>query len=152
MLLLEAPLPERADIEVPGLPVLDVEVRREEGPEVSAPVGETDSVGDPGLFSSSILIGDEWNPKSRFGMSPSISSVSALYRTYGVLGSVIFMRLSFCISVRARFSSSHCRLCEWAPGSGGAFFKIPFGFGRDAERGRGGSGGLSSTVDMVVSG
>jgi len=69
VLLLEAPLPERADIDVPGLPVLDIEVRREEGPDVSAPVVEMDSVGDPGLFSSSILIGDELNPKSRFGMS-----------------------------------------------------------------------------------
>jgi hypothetical protein len=41
---------------------------------------------------------------------PSTVSVSALYLTYGVLGSVIFIRLSFWISVRARFSSSHCKL------------------------------------------
>jgi hypothetical protein len=73
------------------------------------------------------------------------SSVSALYRTKGVLGSVIFIRLSFWISVNAMFSSSHCKLLypirrrrieyvhntHWAgvePGWGGAFFKIPLGF------------------------
>lgn len=69
MLLLEPPLPERPDIDVPGLPALDIEVRREEGPDVSAPVGEIDSVGDPSRFSSTKLIGDELNAKSRFGMS-----------------------------------------------------------------------------------
>lgn len=41
---------------------------------------------------------------------PSTSSSSALYRTYGVLGSVIFIRLSLPISVKARFSSSHWSL------------------------------------------
>lgn len=30
----------------------------------------------------------------------------------------------------------HAAYCDWVPGVWGAFFKIPFGFGRDAERGR----------------
>ena len=41
---------------------------------------------------------------------PSTSSVNGLYLTNGVFGSVIFIKLSLLISVRARFSSSHCKL------------------------------------------
>ena len=48
MLRLEVPLPERPDMEVPGRPLLEIEVRRDDGPDVSAPVGETDIVGDSG--------------------------------------------------------------------------------------------------------
>lgn len=46
MLLLEVPLPERADMAVPGRPELEMEVRRDDGPDVSAPVVEIDTVGD----------------------------------------------------------------------------------------------------------
>ena len=55
-------------------------------------------------------MGFELNDWKIRGLPPSNSSVSALYLTYGVLGSVIFIWLSFWASVRARFSSSHCKL------------------------------------------
>jgi hypothetical protein len=71
VLLLEVTLPERADMEVPGRPLLEIEVRRDEGPEASAPVDETDIVGEVGW---SISVGDRENPKSRFGMSKRKSS------------------------------------------------------------------------------
>lgn len=48
-------------MEVPGRPLLEIEVRRDDGPDVSAPVGETDMVGDSG--------GDREYPRSRFGIS-----------------------------------------------------------------------------------
>lgn len=71
VLLLEVTLAERPDMEVPGRPLLEIDVRRDEGPEVSAPVGETDIVGE---FGWSISVGDRENPKSRFGMSKRTSS------------------------------------------------------------------------------
>ena len=46
VLLLEAPLPERADMAVPGRPMLEIDVRRDDGPDASAPVVEIDIVGD----------------------------------------------------------------------------------------------------------
>jgi hypothetical protein len=58
-------------MEVPGRPLLEIEVLRDDGPEVSAPVGETDIVGEIGW---SISVGDRGNPKSRFGMSKRASS------------------------------------------------------------------------------
>ena len=48
MLLLDAPLPERPDPDPEGLPALEIDVRRDDGPEVSAPVGETETVGEAG--------------------------------------------------------------------------------------------------------
>jgi len=66
VLLLDAPLPERPDMDVPGRPLLEMEVRRDDGPDVSAPVGETDMVGDSGWCSST---GDLGYPKSRLGIS-----------------------------------------------------------------------------------
>lgn len=116
-----------------GRPVLLSDVLREDGPDVSAPVGDTDR-GEDDKYS----IGEDMcPPRSSDGISPSTWSVSALYRTYGVLGSVIFIRLSFWISVNARFSSSHCKLCDCDPGCcGAAFLRIPFGFGLEADRGK----------------
>lgn len=51
MLLLE--LPDRPDIDVSGLPalpipILEIEVRRDEGPDVSAPVVEIEILGEAG--------------------------------------------------------------------------------------------------------
>jgi hypothetical protein len=49
VLLLEVrlPLPERPDMDVPGRPpVLEIEVRREDGPDVSAFVGDADAGGE----------------------------------------------------------------------------------------------------------
>lgn len=46
VLLLE--LPERWDMEVPGRPVLENEVRRDDGAEASAPVDDSVIVGDTG--------------------------------------------------------------------------------------------------------
>jgi len=142
VLLLELPLPadlklapdtdpEGATLEFETLlllpvknPTLDIEVRRDEYPEVSAPVEETVRAGDRGGGESYMY----WTPRFKSGMSavdfmdevfvkqnteympPSMVSVSTLYLTKGVLGSVIFIRLSFWISVNARFSSSHCKL------------------------------------------
>lgn len=49
VLLLDVPLPGLpADAD---LPALEMEVRREDGPEVSAPVGESERTGDPGVLS-----------------------------------------------------------------------------------------------------
>lgn len=45
MLLLDVALPDRPDADA-GRPALEMEVRRDEGPEVSAPVDETDIIGD----------------------------------------------------------------------------------------------------------
>jgi hypothetical protein len=97
VLLLEAPLPERTDIAVPGRPLLEIEVRRDDGPDASAPVVEIDIVGDAERALPSDVAD---NPSSRAGIStqncfnksrnddphtyrpPSIiSSVSGLYRT-----------------------------------------------------------------------
>lgn len=134
MLRLDAVLPDLPD----GVrPMLLSEVLREDGPDVSAHVGDTDR-GEDDTYS----IGEDMRPlpRSRHGISPSIWSVSALYRTYGVLGSVIFIRLSFWISVKARFSSSHCRLCDCDPGCcGTAFLRMPFGLGLEADRGKRGT-------------
>lgn len=66
VLLLEVPLPERADMEVPGRPMLEIEVRREDGPDVSAPVVEIDTVGDVGRTPSSDVAE---NSNSRLGIS-----------------------------------------------------------------------------------
>lgn len=46
MLLLEVALPDRAEPDALGRPELEMDVRRDEGPEVSAFVGETERVGD----------------------------------------------------------------------------------------------------------
>lgn len=47
MLLLEVPLPLPERLEVPGLPpTLEIEVRREDGPDVSAFVGDADAGGE----------------------------------------------------------------------------------------------------------
>jgi hypothetical protein len=46
VLLLEAALPEQADMAVPGRLRLEIEVRRDDAPDVSAPVVEIDIVGD----------------------------------------------------------------------------------------------------------
>lgn len=52
VLLLE--VPERTDIDVPGRPpVLEIDVRRDEGPDVFAPVDEAEIAGDKGRCSSS---------------------------------------------------------------------------------------------------
>lgn len=40
MLLLEVPLPDRPDAEAEGRPALEIDVRRDDGPEVSASVGD----------------------------------------------------------------------------------------------------------------
>jgi hypothetical protein len=45
VLLLDVALPGRPEAEL-DLPKLEIDVRREEGPEVSAPVDETDDIGD----------------------------------------------------------------------------------------------------------
>lgn len=94
VLLLE--LPERADMAVSGRPELEMEVRREDGPDASAPVVEIDIVGDAERAPPS---DDKENSNSRSGISsknwfykkvetrsriyrpPSTSSVSALYLT-----------------------------------------------------------------------
>lgn len=47
MLRLEAVLADRPD---EGLPVLENDVRREEGPEASAPVGDTERAGDAEMY------------------------------------------------------------------------------------------------------
>ena len=47
MLRLEFPLPDLPDEEGP-LPELEIEVRRDEGPDVSAPVGDGGIIGEPG--------------------------------------------------------------------------------------------------------
>jgi len=51
----------------PGLPMLETEVRRDDGPDTSAPVVEIDTVGDTGCSSAT---GDAARrPRSRFGIS-----------------------------------------------------------------------------------
>jgi hypothetical protein len=72
VLRLELPLPERPDAlperpeTDPDLPLLENEVRREEGPEPSAPVGEGDIMGDVGLDP---FVQTYCPFKSRFGIS-----------------------------------------------------------------------------------
>jgi len=141
VLLLELPLPAdlklAPDIDPEGAtlgfealllpvknPTLDIEVRRDGNPEVSAPVEEIVRAGDRGggesymywtsRFKSGMSkvdsMGEVFVKQSKEYMPPSMVSVSTLYLTNGVLGSVIFIRLSFWISVSARFSSSHCKL------------------------------------------
>lgn len=134
MLRLELPLPGRPD-GVDVRPLLEKEVRRDEGAD-PPPVAPVLLDGDCARSDGDGLETLPFIPlRSNEGMSPSTVSSSALYRTYGVLGSVIFIWLSFCASVRARFSSSHCKLCWLAPGFGGAFLRIPLGleFERDIE-------------------
>lgn len=74
LLLLEAVL---ADLPDEARPALLSDVLREDGPDVSAPVGDTDR-GEDDKYS----IGEGMRPpRSSDGISPSIWSVSALYRT-----------------------------------------------------------------------
>ncbi len=48
-LVLRLEVPERTDIDVPGRPpLLDTDVRRDEGPDVFAPVDDADIAGDKG--------------------------------------------------------------------------------------------------------
>lgn len=65
VLLLEA-VPERADMAVPGLPRLEIEVRRDDGPDVSAPVVDIDTVGDAEIAPPSDAAD---NSNSRAGIS-----------------------------------------------------------------------------------
>ena len=65
VLLLEAALPERADMAVPGRPMLEIEVRRDDGPDASAPVVEID-IGDAERGPPSDVAD---NSNSRAGMS-----------------------------------------------------------------------------------
>lgn len=52
VLRLDVPLLDRPDGDVPGRPALEMDVRLDEGPDVSAPVVEIDAVGDVGWMSS----------------------------------------------------------------------------------------------------
>jgi hypothetical protein len=72
VLLLEVALPDRPEAEA-GLPELEMDVRRDEAPDVSAPVDETDDVGDaaPGSW-----VNVKWPSRSRLGMSTNIPLVN----------------------------------------------------------------------------
>jgi hypothetical protein len=78
VLLLEAPLPERADMAVPGRPMLEIEVRRDDVPDASAPVVE---VGDADRAPPSDVAD---NSNSRAGISNQIclNKVEAMIRKY----------------------------------------------------------------------
>jgi len=82
-------------------------------------------------------MGERWvREKSGIEDMPSTSSSSALYRTYGVLGSSIFMNVSPDRSVSAMFASSHVKcapekLDGMVVSGGSAFLRMPFGFGAD---------------------
>lgn len=77
MLRLDAPLPERPEAlperpetEPERPPALENDVRRDEGPEVSAPVGEADvRTGDVGLELPLPFVQTYCPFKSRFGIS-----------------------------------------------------------------------------------
>ena len=79
LILLDTPFPERADMAVPGRLMLESEVRRDDGPDVFAPV---DEIGEAERAPLSV-VADNSNP--RVGIAnhtPSIKSIKRYFSTY----------------------------------------------------------------------